>query len=343
MLRKLALLDETLTDLDLPEMAELGEVANHFASESAFADFRARRSENTLRRHDADLDTFATFLTSCGMDVGELAEDPHAWEGITWGLVAAFQKWMLSQGYAVSTTNIKIGTVKSYAKLAFRAGVLDETQYALISGVEGYSRKEGKRIDEKRQDAGIPVRYDLVKGKKSESVSLNNPQANQLKNQPDTPQGRRDSLLMCLLLDHGLRVSEVAILEVENFNLVNGELSFYRPKVDHSTTHETTHDTLLAALAYITQDTNPEGALLRGSVKGGNLVGEMSSRAISKRVSFLGRKIGIANLSPHDCRHYAATYYAKTKKITWLMDFFGWTSPAMAVRYIESAKVISTK
>jgi len=33
-----------------------------------------------------------------------------------------------------------------------------------------------------------------------------------LKQQPDTPQGRRDPLLMCILLEHGLRYGEIAIL-----------------------------------------------------------------------------------------------------------------------------------
>ena len=66
----------------------------------------------------------------------------------------------------------------------------------------------------------------------------------------------------------------------------------------------------------------------------------MSERAITKRVRALGEAIGIEGLSAHDCRHYAATYHAKTKDVKELMDIFGWNSPAMAVRYIESAKVI---
>jgi len=32
--------------------------------------------------------------------------------------------------------------------------------------------------------------------------------------------------------------------------------------------------------------------------------------------------------------------YPKTKDVKQLMEIFGWNSPAMAVRYIEDAKVI---
>jgi integrase len=49
-------------------------------------------------------------------------------------------------------------------------------------------------------------------------------------------------------------------------------------------------------------------------------------------------QIGI--LSAHDCRHYCATDMArKGYTIKKLMDWFGWTSPAMAMRYVESAEI----
>jgi hypothetical protein len=37
---------------------------------------------------------------------------------------------------------------------------------------------------------------------------------------------------MCLLLDHGLRVEEVAILMAEAFDMKAGTFTFYRPKWD---------------------------------------------------------------------------------------------------------------
>ena len=71
--------------------------------------------------------------------------------------------------------------------LAARSGALSVQELALIRSVSGYSRKEGKRIDEQRQEASIPQRRGH---KKQAPVTLTKAQA--------------DALLMGLLLDLGL-------------------------------------------------------------------------------------------------------------------------------------------
>ena len=340
MLRELAIKqDQSLAEVN--NLADLGQIANEIASADAFNDYRSRKAKNTIRRQDADLAKFAEYLTDKGVEVGDFANDAAAWEGITWGLVAGFMRWQLTQGYAVSSANVRLSTVKTYSKLAFKAGAIGAEDYALIKAVEGYNRRESNLVDEYREAAGIETR---IGDKKAESISLTVNQAADLKDQPDTPQGRRDALLMCLLLDHGLRVSEVAELQIENFDLDNGEMRFYRPKVDDIQTHKLSGDTWRAARAYITTDlTRKHGPLLMGSVKGGKLTGVMSIRGINKRVRLLGKAAGIAGLSPHDCRHYAATRLAKEKSMRELMDIFGWTSPAMAIRYVEAAKVVKVE
>jgi integrase len=57
---------------------------------------------------------------------------------------------------------------------------------------------------------------------------MNSAQAKVLKSQPDSPQGRRDVLLMCLLLDHGLRVGEAIRLEVVDFNDLEQDIHFIK-------------------------------------------------------------------------------------------------------------------
>lgn len=340
MLRELAIKqDQSLAEVN--NLADLGQIANGIAADNAFTDYRERKAANTIRRQNADLAKFAEYLQSKGVEVGDLANDAAAWQGVTWGLVAGFMRWQLGQGYAVSSANVRLSTIKTYSRLAFKAGAIDAETYALIKAVEGYSQREIKRIDEQRDAAGIETR----KGdKKAEAVSLTSNQADILKRQDDTAQGRRDALLMCLLLDHGLRVSEVEGLQVENFDLENGEMRFYRPKVDDVQTHELSGDTWRAARAYITADLSRGfGPLLMGSVKGGELTGVMLIRAINKRVRTLGKAAGIDGLSPHDCRHYAATRLAKEKSMRELMDIFGWTSPAMAIRYVEASKVVKVE
>lgn len=323
-------------------MYQAGQTANEHAACSAFADYRSRKAANTLRHQDAALALFARYLAQAtGGDVptGEtMASDPDAWRGATWGLVEGFVRWLLLQGYAVETVNVRLSTIKTYAKLAAKSGALDAQALAMIRMVSGYGRKEGKRVDERRGAARIPTR---VGEKKASAVVITPAQAGALKNQPDTPQGRRDKLILCLLLDHGLRVSEVAGLAVSDVDIEMGMLHFYRPKVDMDQIHRLTADTLQAARAYLEHDALPSGPLLRRSFRGGKL-GEarMSTRAISGRVRCLGERLGIDGLSAHDLRHYWATQAARNgTPIDRLQDAGGWASPAMPLRYVEATRI----
>ena len=132
-------------------LAEAGQAANAAAVRHRFADYRMRRAEQTVRRQQADLGLFAGFLDGLGVHAGALAEDPEAWRGITWGLVEAFVKWQLQQGYTMSTINVRLSTVKTYARLAMQSGVIDPQEYALIRAVRGYSQSEIRRIDQRRE------------------------------------------------------------------------------------------------------------------------------------------------------------------------------------------------
>jgi integrase len=146
------------------------------------------------------------------------------------------------------------------------------------------------------------------------------------------------------MLDHGLRVSEVAGLTVENFDLDAGAFTFYRPKVDLTQTHNLTEDTRRAALAYLENDAPESGVIWRRSTKGGVLGDVLSpqsaTRSMTKRVEYLGRFVELYGLSAHDCRHYWATQAVRNgTPIEVLKDAGGWSSLAMPARYIEAAKV----
>lgn len=327
------------TDLITRENTELanvsiGQIANEVAAQHTFTDYRERKAANTLRRQNADLALFADHLAEVGVTVGDLARDPQAWEPVTWGLVASFVKRQLQLGYAVSSVNVRLSTVKTYAKLALSAGALGNTEYALIKAVRGYDRKEAMRIDEARDTTRIG-------NKKAAHVRITRDQASELKAQPDTPQGRRDSLVMHLLLDLGLRVGELAGLDVTALDVREATLTFYRPKVDKTQTHELRNGTLKAARAYLENDALATGPLLRGSRKDGRLHDAgLSARNITKRVRLLGERVGIDGLSAHDLRHYWATTAAtcKTDLFT-LQEAGGWKSLAMPRLYTDEARI----
>lgn len=361
-------------------LATIGAQANHHAEQNVFADYLTRRADNTIRRQAGDVRRFADFLQLLGdraqadlsstmrqfadhvesyLTDDPVSPDPTAWQGVTWGLIEAFRNWMISQGYAVGTVNVRLATIKRYARLAAKAGVIDTDNYAKMKLVTGYNHKEAKRVNAHRDTARRGH-------KKADPVHITDQQADRLKNQPDTPQGRRDALLMALLLDMGLRCGEIAALTVGAFDLDARKLTFYRPKVDMTQTHDMPSSVYQAARVWFDHGhASPmkDDPVLRGTRKGGHLTEPgMSERAISARVRALGVDVGLyeerphetdggktktvkhGTLSPHDCRHYWATYWANRveklpRGVFTLQEAGGWASLAMPRRYVEAAQI----
>ena len=355
--------------LQTNDLARMGEAANRAAANFVFADYRQRRAQKTIRNQTAALKLWVQYLIEVSAaedllmdaeawafshfsasDLADSAQSddlpiiygahycqhqPVAWYGVTWGLVEGFVKWLLNQGYSVSSVNNRLSAVKVYARLAAKAEIIPPAEHALIREVRGYGSTEGKRVDEVRKKTRIGT-------KKEDAIVLTAVQARQLKiTHPPTPQGIRDKLLICLLLDLGLRASEVAALTVKNFSEA-GYVTVYRQKTDSTDRMELTADLLETLTAY-RRYMRKEGALLRGSRKNGKLTNQvMSVRAIGARIKILGRDIlGIWELSPHDLRHTWATRAAKDSNPFVLRDAGGWSNMQTPSRYVERSKVVN--
>jgi integrase len=255
--------------------------------------------------------------------------------------VETYLNWCLAEGYAVPSVNLRLSTIRVYARLAGKAGYMPGEEIREINALRSYGYGEARRVNEKR------VQQRLGK-KKAEPTLITDALATALIDQrPDTAQGRRDQLLMCILLHHGLRVSEARLLTVESFDLQNGTFTFYRPKVHKTQTHRMTKATLAAAKAFLFGAEAPRsGPIFSESNKNGTLDKNkrgdvaISERGLNKRVASLGSAVGIENLSPHDCRHYWATSAARRKTpIDRLKQAGGWNSVAMPMHYIAEAEI----
>ena len=330
-------------------LSQAGAAADRAASSALFAEYRRQLAARTRSAHDQDLARCALYLADVGVAVGALAVEPAAWAGFTWGLVEGFKRWMLREGYALGTLNRSLATIKSYTRLAAQAGALSAEQAALlaklarsaIAAVKGYGRKQGRNLDADRATTRRGA-------KKPQAVRLSLAHARALKEQPgDTPQSRRDALLICLLLDHGLRAGELAALSVGSVDLAAGTLTFYREKVDLTQTHLLSAATLRAALVYLQYDragAAADEALLLGSRRGGGLHGTLGVRSIQARVQLLGAGVGLTQLSPHDLRHYwASAAIAGGTDLLALQEAGGWASLAMPRRYVERAKIANER
>jgi integrase len=330
---------DILTTIQSPTLSDLGNLANEAATRAAFAIYQDRRPVNTQRSQRAALALFAQFMQSAGIAaVSDLYEDPAAWMGITWGLVQSFQSWLIQTGYAMKTVNDRISTVKVYMGLANQAGYVADSDVLRVQGLRGYTRKETVDMDTKRETHGIATRKG---NKKAAATQITDEQARVLCTvRSETPQSRRDALMMCLLLDHGMRVSEAALLKVEDIDLNQKQITFYRPKTGRTSKHNLRGRAWNILVEYLAKDTKAQsGPLILASCKTGALIAGkgMTTRAINERVTHLGRVEGLDNLSPHDCRHYGATKAGNDPKVSLagLMSWGGWSSPQSAAHYVN--------
>jgi integrase len=269
------------------------EESNHSASRGLFDEYFTGKSENTRRNFDNSLRAFGNFIRNRGlMEVGNLSSDPNAWQEVTGALVKDFRRWLLERGDAVSSVQQHLYHIKALAK---EAGSISPEEITRIEGVKSHFSKDEKRIIDSR-------RSETRRGaKKKFPVKLTTEQAFQLKEQPDTAQGRRDAVMMCLLLDQGLKAGELEKLEVEDVDLKNLKIHILGKKESNLT-----EDTASALNAWFDSgNALKRGPLLRASRKGGRLGAPgMSKRAITGRVRSLGQAIGLTGLSADDCYHF---------------------------------------
>ncbi len=211
-------------------VAQLGTLVTEAASTLVLEDRRWRSAHRTqLRQHD-DLVRFARFLAELATHAGLPFTDPRAyaerlatdlgeWQSITWGHVQAHMAWMLDRGYAVGTIDNALSTLKVYARLAQRAGTLAAEDLTRILDLHPFGYRGGLIVDDHR-----PADKRRRPGaKKGQPTTITPEEAQILKHaHPDNPRGRRDALLLTLLIDHGLRVGEVVALQLEDIEGLDG-------------------------------------------------------------------------------------------------------------------------
>jgi integrase len=312
-----AIIPQPITDL-----ADVSALAEQFSKATRLTRYQEGLRDETIRRQKTDLATFARFLASINTQAGDFYNDLNAWQGIRAGLLEAFIEWQKLQGYAIGTIDVRLATLKAYCHLAYEVGILDIDTHTHIQGVKGIQRKQARNIDARR----TPTR---VGAKKAQAVEIPIELLSALKHPATGFLAKRDALLMCLLLDHGLRVGEIAILKRNQIALRSRLLTFYRPKVDEPQTDRMTDDTLVAARAYLATLPAKQESLF-----------DLAIISIQERVRTLGEHAGIKGLSPHDCRHSWATRAASHgTPLDRLRQAGGWSNIQTPLRYIRDSAI----
>ena len=341
-----------LVSSETDKMILAGQLANEKAASDVFAEHMRHKAEETKKAYKMTVNLFSQALAEININRSTdlLLSDPEAWRGVTWAIVKGYRDWLLSKGYAIGSINQRLSIIRKMADLAGQAGVIPDDERLRIRGVAGFTRKTGRRVDEQRD-------VTRLSNQKGENNFLERDQVYLLlKSLPDNPQGRRNQLMLGMLIYLGMRVSELVALSMSDIDidLVGGILHIYRQKTD--TDSQLDMPVPLRQLLRDYLEVRPEGlgnghllaASRREAVKinpdGSELLPRaMSKRAIQGRVRRLGQHIlEIDDLSPHDMRHsLAETFAEKDISEAAAMDVLGWSTSVMYHHYRKKNKVVS--
>jgi integrase len=340
----------------------IGVLANEISSLAIFADYQKLKSENTLVAQHRDLRLFGNFINQIydkadgsemqvpfRLGAGQLYRDPAGWETVTHGLVRLFKTHLENDGRALTAINRVLSTVRKYADLATSAGKIDPVDNLMIQNVKGYLGSEARNVDAKRQvtrksgekEQAVPIpKHIIVELKAKETFS-------------DGVIGKRNRVILCFCLDHGLRASEIAGLRIDDIDLEEEVFRVYRQKTNTSDLLALTADTTDALLEYLKLELpllpSPDTNLLLRAVHGKGVLREksMSRTTISQTVNKYGKMMAIKHaipslekLSSHDGRHQWATDVLRSGAgIDQLQQAGGWKSPSMPLRYVNKRKI----
>ncbi len=136
--------------------------------------------------------------------------------------------------------------------------------------------------------------------------------------------------LVTFLFYTGARLSEALYLDWHDVDLGRGQVWFTNTK-NGEARGVPLHDRVIAELANLAHEEGavfrrPDGHAYRPKADGGGQI----------KTAFRGacRRAGIANFTPHYCRHTWATWhYVANRNLKALMELGGWKSEAMVMRY----------
>lgn len=334
-----------------------------------FTDYQNKKSEATRQAQQNDLKLFSQYLAACGLQrsPADLYTDQNAWSGMNYALLEGYRTWLYydqpeqkdgkQHGFTVRSVKRRLSTVRTYSKLAYKSGVISMEDYHRIQSIETDSYGDGVNIDEHRKR--LHITPHLVERKNAATV-VKRPQAARLK-KTSTPLartrvhdqllGERDELLMCLLIEHGLRVSEIVNLNEESIDLQEDTIHVKRSKNYSQGTLKLMSGTSAAAARYlpllqayratlpvIAEQANPPCPLFYG------YGGERITRfGLYDRVRELGKQVGIKNLSPHILRNYWVqdAFRYKENSLDKIQQYGGWKSAIMPLYYAQQHRPLT--
>lgn len=158
---------------------------------------------------------------------------------------------------------------------------------------------------------------------------------------PEKPKDIRDRAALLLMIDTGMRISEICGLRLDHVDLANNNYSVlakgdkWHAGIFSARTSEAIGEWLLVRCDFVRPDTPNLFVSVGGDTRGGKLVRGGYSHEIAK----LGARAGIGPISPHDFRRtFAILSTQQGVPEIILMRAGGWTSTSYIARYTQTMK-----
>jgi len=247
------------------------------------------RSPRTIRAYTVALRDFAAWFTA---RTGQGLTPAH----ITPLDVKAYRQHLIeARRHKPATVNNYLAGVRAYAHWAKRTG---QAEHDPTNGVKSIAQEDLAPRWLTRAE-----QYALLRAVEEE-VQLGELRAKGDLAHPALIWARRDKALLILMLNTGLRLSEVAALRLADIEIHerSGQVHVLG-KGRKARRAPLNHDARKALTEWLAvrpgEESDPNAAPLFLSQKGGAL----SARAIAFRVAALADRAGLKNMSPHTLRH----------------------------------------
>ena len=326
---------------NLSPLAVAGKFADAALERSAIDMYRSDLSVQTLKRHDATLKLYLSYLREAiglypdNEPEPDLAHNPAAWRDTTAGIVTGFREWMLTLGYASGSVSVHLSCIRTYCKIAASAGAINERDATRIAMLRSSAGMRAKRRDKSR---------DVTRrgNKKENWVRITRDDVARILavEFPHEAETARARMIVRILDELGIRVGELANLCVSD--LEGDVLHVYREKTDLDQHLRCSPALVESIQAWLVYDPDKSGHLVKHLGQDGTvgIKDGLSIRRIQQIIEDIGVAAGIVgHLSPHDLRHNWATRAGKQNDIYVLMQAGGWSSMTMPLRYMDADKI----
>jgi len=245
--------------------------------------FLSGKSERTIEAYNRDLDDFRRFLGA--ENITEAARIFLSDHGRANAVALSYTKKLIEKGLQSATINRRLAALRSLSQMAKTLGIIPWTLQVKNRKIEAYRNTKGPGIENFRKILGLAVARGDAKG-------------------------TRDTAILRLLFDLGLRRGELIGLNLDDLDLERKTIQVMGKGRTQKNTLSLPTPTIEALTDWLRVRGQEPGPLFLNLDRAQKGSGRITAKSIYRLVRGLGEKIGVKT-RPHGIRHSAVTEAVK--------------------------------